>query len=72
MNKLQLENYIPINIDLIKKAEKEFEIQKKHFYNLIDSINKEYIEAGLGHIIHLRDDDTINWDGCCRSCCWHP
>lgn len=72
MNNLQLENHVPIYTNIVKRVEKEYQVKKTEFYKLVEDINKEYVDAGLGHLIHLRDDGTINWDGCCRSCLWHP
>lgn len=69
---MNLTNYIPIYQARVKKVYDEFATKRKEFYKLVDEINKQYIEAGMPHIIHLRDDDTINEEGCCRSCCWHP
>lgn len=72
MNQLQLTNYIPIYTRMISKVQTDLENKIKERDELVRKINQEYIDVGLSHIIHLREDGTINYDGCCRSCLWHP
>ena len=59
LNQLQLTNYIQIYQASVKKVYDEFATKRKEFYKLVDEINKQYIEAGMPHIIQLFKHEEI-------------
>jgi hexokinase len=68
----ELEKQIPKIMEEVKLIQMSFEQVKQIRDMFVEEINKKFMDAKLGHLIHLRDDGTINYETCCRSCLWSP